>query len=197
MTATTELSEDGKLKLSVIHFRIRKAGKVNNVAERSRWPMSYHSQSADLCGLNLFIYSHICKKETFLMLAAAILYIMYILYTQYIPLPTHNGKGSSIYPQITTCSPAMTKATVDPSQGQGGKRLVCLTPQLRKGLAKRGSQGYSCPAHWLGDRTEVVEVLQGRELSLSLLAIPFPLFRNCYLCLFSTPCGCNRGANPA
>lgn len=73
MTATTELSEDGKLKFSVIHFRIWKAGKENNVAERSRWPMSYHSWSDDLCGLNLFIYSHICKKETFLMLAAAIL----------------------------------------------------------------------------------------------------------------------------
>lgn len=79
MTATTALSEDGKLKLSVIHFRIRKAGKENNVAERSRWPVSYRSRSDDLCGLNLFIYSHICKKETFLKLAAAMLYIMYIL----------------------------------------------------------------------------------------------------------------------
>lgn len=81
MTATTALAEDGKLKLAVIHFCIRKAGKENNVAERSRWPMSYHSLSDDLCGLNLFIYSHICKKETFLMLAAATLYIMYILNT--------------------------------------------------------------------------------------------------------------------
>jgi len=93
MTATTELSEDGELKLSVVHFCIRKAGKENNATERSRWPVSYHCRSDDLCGLNLFVYSHICKKETFLMLAAAILYIMHVLYTQYIPLPTHNIKG--------------------------------------------------------------------------------------------------------
>lgn len=67
MTVTTELSEDGKLNLSVVHFYIRKAGKENNVAERSRWPVSYHCRSDDLCGLNLFIYSYICKKkETFL-----------------------------------------------------------------------------------------------------------------------------------
>lgn len=59
-----------------------KAGNENNVAMRSRWPVSYHSWSADLCGLNLFIYSSICKKETFLMLVAAILYVMHILYTQ-------------------------------------------------------------------------------------------------------------------
>lgn len=48
----------------------------------------------------------------------------------------------------------MIKVTLDPSQGQGVKWLVCLTPQIKKGLKE--DQCYSCPAHWLGDRTEVL-----------------------------------------
>lgn len=56
------------------------------------------------------------------------------------------------------CSPAMTKATVDPSQGQGVKWLLCLTPQLKKGL--KGDHRITA------DRTEVAQVLQGREASL-------------------------------
>lgn len=82
MTVTTELSEDGKLKLSVVHFYIRKAGKENNVAERSRWPVSYHCRSDDLCGLNLFIYSYICKKKKLSLVSGSyIIYDVYIIYT--------------------------------------------------------------------------------------------------------------------
>lgn len=82
MTVTTELSEDGKLKLSVVHFYIRKAGKENNVAERIRWPVSYHCRSDDLCGLNLFIYSYICKKKKLSLVSGSyIIYDVYIIYT--------------------------------------------------------------------------------------------------------------------
>lgn len=49
-------------------FVSEKAGKENNVAERSRWPMSYHYWSDDLRGLNLFVYSHICEKPSTLSL---------------------------------------------------------------------------------------------------------------------------------
>lgn len=131
MTTTTEPSEDGGLKLSVIYFCIRKAGNENNVTERSRWPMSYHSRSDDLRGLNLFIYSHICRNEAFLMLAAALLYGPQVAAaTPYIPLPTRNTEGLGTYLQITSRFPTMTKVTVDPSLGQGVKRQVFLTVEL-------------------------------------------------------------------
>lgn len=111
---------------SVIYFCIRKAGNENNVAERSRWPMSYHSRSDDLCGLNLFIYSHICQNEAFLVLAAALLCGPEVATaTPHIVLPTRSTKGLSTYLQTTSRFPTMIK--VDPSPGQGVKQQVFLT----------------------------------------------------------------------
>lgn len=131
-----------------IHFCIEQATKTKSQRETDgQWVITL--------GLMTYVgstclFTHICKKVTSLMLAAVILYTMYILYTQYILLPTHNTRASGIYPLIMG-SPATIKVTLDPSQGQGVKWLVCLTPQIKKGL----KEGYSCPAHWLGDRTEV------------------------------------------
>lgn len=138
-----------------IHFCIQRASNKNKVTERNRWPVSYHSWSDDLCGLNLFIYSHICQKVTFLMLAAAILYILYILYTRHILLPTHNTRTSGIYPLIMG-SPTTIKVTLDPACGQGVEWLLSNTTAQER--VKRGSV-YSCSAHWLGDRTEVLRSL--------------------------------------
>lgn len=115
---------------------IWKAGNKNNVEERSRWPVSYHSGSDDLCGLNLFIYLHICKKRSVPYVgsssecgpeAAAAM--------QNTPLPTHNIKGVSTCPQIAACSPTMTKVTADPSWGQGDKQQGFLPLELKNGLA--------------------------------------------------------------
>lgn len=135
-----------------IHFCIQRASNKNRVMERNRWPVSYHSWSDDLCGLNLFIYSHICKKVTFLMLAAAILYIMYIIYTVHTSTYTQH-KGIGIYPLIMG-SPTTLSHTHLTLPRARELNDWCLTPQLKKGLKE--DQCYSCPAHWLGDRTEVL-----------------------------------------
>lgn len=90
-------------------------------------------------------------------------YIMYMLYTQYIPLPTHNVKGSSIDPQITMSSLAATKVTVDPSQGQGVKWLVCLTLQLKKGLKEDDRVTAALSTGWRWDRSSSGPPGQGSE----------------------------------
>lgn len=113
---------------SVIYFCIQKAGNENNVAETSRWPMSYHSRSDDLCGLNLFIYSHICQNEAFLVLAAALLCGPEVAAaTPHIALPTSSTEGLSTNLQTTSRFPTMIKVTLDPSPGQGVKQQVFLT----------------------------------------------------------------------
>lgn len=145
-----------------MHFCIQRASNKNRVTERNRWPVSYHSWSDDLCGLNLFIYSHICKKVTFLMLAAAILCIMYILYTQYILLPMYNTRAPGIYAVIMG-SPTTIKVMPDPFQGQGAKWLMSNTAAQER--VKRGSVlQLPCSLAWRHDRS--ARVLRGKDVSL-------------------------------
>lgn len=96
------------------------------------------------------------------MLAAAILYIMYIIHTVHTSTYTQH-KGIGIYPLIMGCPTTIKSHTPDPSQGQGVKWLVSNTTAQER--VKRGSVlQLPCSLAWRQDRN--AQVLGGREVSL-------------------------------
>lgn len=137
---------------------IWKAGNKNNIEERSRWPVSYHSGSDDLMWAELvYLLTYLQKRSIPYVGSSSECGPEAAAAMQNTPLPPHNTKGLSTYPQITACSPMMTKVTVDPSWGQGDKWQGFLPSELKNGLAG----AHSIPA---GGRTEGGQALHGRGM---------------------------------
>lgn len=103
------------------------------------------------------------------------------------PLPPHNIKGLSIYPQITACSPMMTKVTVDPSWGQGDKWQGFLPLELKNGL----TGAHSTPA---GSRRGGQDCRAGEWEKAVIADCSHLPTRSCYLCLPTTISTPRQGA---